>query len=261
VAHLPDGFLSPPVLAGTAVMSAVALTIAARRSRAVLGHREAPLHGAATAFIFAAQALNFPLGTGTSAHLFGATLAAVLLGPASAMLVMFAVVLIQALLFQDGGVTALGANTLNLAVVAVMVSWGLFRWISALAGGASRRVLVAAGVAAYGSTAAVGLAVAFELVLSGLVPAGPALVVVGGGHAVAGLAEAGLTVAILAVVARGRPELLAGAVPSRPAARRLAWAAVLASVATIAAAVWLSSTQPDLFEAAAERLRVPGRTP
>jgi ABC-type Co2+ transport system permease subunit len=111
------------------------------------------------------------------------------------------------------------------------------------------------------STAAVGIAVALELALSGLVPARPALVVVGGGHAVAGVAEAGLTVAILAVVARGRPELLAGAVPSRPAARRLAWAAVLASLATIVAAVWLSSSQPDVFEAAARRLRVPGGTP
>ncbi|HET7039602.1 MAG TPA: energy-coupling factor ABC transporter permease, partial [Gemmatimonadales bacterium] len=255
---LPDAVLSPPVLIGTAVLSAAALTAAARRSRSVLGYREAPLHGAATAFIFAAQALNFPLGAGTSAHLFGATLSVVLLGPASAMLVMFAVLLIQALLFQDGGITALGANVLNLAVLAVLVSWALFRWISALAVG-PRRILIAAGVAGYCSTAAVGVAVALELALSGLVPAGPALALVGGGHAVAGLAEAAITVAILAVVARGRPELLAGAVPSRPAARRLAWAAVVASAVTIAAAVWLSSSQPDVLEAAAQRL--PGRTP
>ena len=260
MAHLPDGVLSPAVLAGAAALSAAALAAAARRARA-LGHREAPLHGAATAFIFAAQALTFPLGAGTSAHLFGATLAVVLLGPASAMLVMFAVLLIQALLFQDGGITALGANTLNLAVVAVLVSRAAYRWISALAGTARRRVLIAAGVAAWTSTAAVGAAVALELVLSGLVPAGPALIVVGGGHLVAGMAEAAITIAILAVVARGRPELLAGAVPSRPAARRLAWAAVLASAATIAAAVWLSSSQPELLDAAAVRLGLPGRTP
>jgi cobalt/nickel transport system permease protein len=254
VAHIPDGFLSPSVLAGTAAASVAALAVAARRSRATLGEREAPILGAATAFIFAAQMLNFPLGAGTSAHLLGGTLVAVILGPWSAMLVVFAVVLIQALLFQDGGLAALGANTLNLAVLGVGIGWLLFRWGYALAGAGPRRLLAAAGVAAYGSTAAVGGAVALELAWSGLVPAGPALLVVGGSHAIVGLAEAALTVTILAMVARSRPELLAHAVKARPAARRLAWGAALGSLALAVLAAYLGSSRPDALQAAAARL-------
>jgi cobalt/nickel transport system permease protein len=254
VAHIPDGFLSPPVLAGTTLASVAALAVAARRSRSTLGQREAPLLGAATAFIFAAQMLNFPLGAGTSAHLLGGTLAAVILGPWSAMLVIFAVVLIQALLFQDGGVAALGANTLNLAVLGVGVGWLLFRWGCALAGAGPRRLLAAAAVGAYGSTAAVGGAVALELAFSNLVPAGPALLVVGGSHAIVGLGEAGLTVTILAVLARSRPELLAHATQSTRGARRLAWAATVTSLAVAAVGVSLGSSLPDALETAAGRL-------
>ena len=237
MAHIPDGFLSPSVLAGTAAASAAALAVAARRSRATLGEREAPILGAATAFIFAAQTLNFPLGAGTSAHLLGGTLVAVILGPSSAMLVVFAVVLIQALLFQDGGLAALGANTLNLAVLGVGVGWLLFRWGYALAGAGRRSLLAAATVAAYGSTA-----------------------VVGGSHAIVGLAEAALTFTILALVARSRPELLAHAVKARPAARRLAWGAALGSLALAVFAAYLGSARPDALQSAAARLGL-GRAP
>jgi cobalt/nickel transport system permease protein len=258
VAHIPDGFLSPPVLAGTAAASIAALAVATRRSRATLGEREAPVLGAATAFIFAAQMLNFPLGAGTSAHLLGGTLAAILLGPWSAMLVLFAVVLIQALLFQDGGIAALGANTLNLAVLGPGVGWLVFRWGNALAGPGRRRLLVAAALAAYGSTAVVGGAVAVELAFSGIVPAGPALLVVGGSHAIVGLAEAGLTVMILAGVARSRPELLARAAAPRARTRRLAWGAAVAALTLAILAVYVGSSRPDALEAATARLGLGG---
>jgi cobalt/nickel transport system permease protein len=177
------------------------------------------------------------------------------------MLVMFAVVLIQALLFQDGGIAALGANTLNLAVLGVGTGWILFRWAYALAGAGRRRLLVAAAFAAYGSTVLVGAAVAVELAWSGLVPVGPALMVVGGGHAIVGLAEAGLTLAILALVARSRPELLAPAAPQQARGRTVAWIAAAAAMALATAAVYFGSVRPDALEAATARLGLgAGRT-
>jgi cobalt/nickel transport system permease protein len=261
VAHIPDGFLSPPVLGGAGLATVAALAVAARRSRRALGEREAPLLGAATAFVFAAQMLNFPVGAGTSAHLLGGTLVAIVLGPWSAMLVMFAVVLIQALLFQDGGIAALGANSLNLAVLGAGGGWLLFRWSCSLTGTGPRRLLAAAAVAAFGSTVLVGLAVALELALSRLIPIGPALAVVGGSHAVVGLAEAGLTVAIVATLARGRPDLLAAAgAPPAAHVRALAWVATAAALAVAAFAIWAASSAPDVLETAVARLGLNGES-
>ena len=258
MAHIPDGFLSPSVLAGTAAASVAALAVAARRSRATLGEREAPLLGAATAFVFAAQMLNFPIGAGTSAHLLGGTLVAVTLGPGSGMLVMFAVVLVQALLFQDGGVAALGANTLNIAVLGPGVGWLIFRTGVHLLGPGHRRRLGVVGAAAFLSTASVGVAVALELALSDLVPFGPALLVVGSVHLIVGVAEAGLTMAIFALLGRSRPELLARATAPSPAARRWAWAAAAGSLAIAVATAYLASARPDALQAAAARLGIAG---
>jgi len=149
LAHIPDGFLSPQVIAATAAVSAAALALAARKSKDSLGEQEAPLLGAATAFVFAAQMLNFPLGAGTSAHLLGGVLVAVLVGPWVGMLVLFSVLLVQALLFQDGGIAALGANTLNIAVLGVGGGYLSYRWLQALLGHGFRRQIAAAAVGAY----------------------------------------------------------------------------------------------------------------
>jgi len=253
VAHIPDGFLSIPVLAGTAAAAAAALTVAAHRSRATLGEREGPVLGATTAFVFAAQMLNFPLGIGASAHLLGAALVAVLLGPASGMLVMFAVLLVQALLFQDGGIAALGANTFNIAVLGVGGAAAVFGALRAVLGPRPRAVVVATAAAAWVSTALVGAAVAFELSLSGLVPLRAALTLVGGGHLLVGLAEAALTGMLVSVVLRARPEVLArhtrdsGWTPARAAALGIG------ALVVMAAAVVAASSQPDVLEAALER--------
>jgi cobalt/nickel transport system permease protein len=259
VAHIPDGFLSFPVLAGTAATSAAALAVAVRRSRAALGEREGPVLGAATAFVFAAQMLNFPLGVGASAHLLGATLAGLLLGPASGMLVLFAVLLVQALLFQDGGIAALGANTLNVAVIGVGAACVVFRGVRALAGDGDRSVLLAGALAAFVSTALVGLAVAVELVWSGLVPLGPALAVVGGGHIVVGVIEAALTGAMLAFVVRSRRDLLAASLAPPATGRRLAVGLVAAALLLVVAAAWVGSSRPDVLAAGLERLGLAGR--
>jgi len=254
MAHIPDGFLSAPVMAGAAAASVAALSVAVRGSRRQLEEREAPVLGAATAFVFAAQMLNFPLGAGTSAHLLGVALIGVILGPWAGMLVMFAVLLVQALLFQDGGIGALGANTLNMAVLGVGGSVLVYRWLLALLGVGRRRRVAAAAVAAFLSTLLVGSAVAAELAISGTVPLVPALVAVGGGHLLMGIGEAVITGAILAVVLRTRPELATGLAEPSHVGRALARATAIAAVGLAVAAAYLASSRPDALESALDRL-------
>lgn len=258
MAHVPDGFLSVPVMAGTAAASVASLAVAVRRTRRHLEEREAPVLGAATAFVFAAQMLNFPLGAGTSAHLLGGVLVGVILGPWAGMLVMFAVLLVQALLFQDGGIGALGANTLNMAVLGVGGGVLLYRWLLALLGVGSRRRVAAAAVAAFGSTVLVGIAVALELALSGTVPIAPALVAVGGGHVLMGVGEGVITGAILRMVLRGRPELASGVPDPSRLGRGLAWGAAGAALALALAAGYVASSRPDSLEGAIDRLGIAG---
>jgi cobalt/nickel transport system permease protein len=260
VAHIPDGFLSASVMAGTAVLSTGTLAVAVRHSRQRLAEREAPVLGATTAFVFAAQMLNFPLGAGTSAHLLGGVLVGVLVGPWAGMLVMFAVLLVQALLFQDGGVGALGANTLNVAVLGVGGGMVLFAWLQALLGAGVRRRMVAAAMAAYGSTVLVGLAVAVELALSGTVPLAPAIVAVGGGHALIGVGEGVVTVAILGLVFRVRPELIGQTTAPSSLHRGMAVATAVVAVSLAALAPFVASAKPDVLERAIERLGLDPRS-
>jgi len=204
--------------------------------------------------------LNFPLGIGASAHLLGATLVAILLGPAAGMLVMFAVLLVQALLFQDGGIAALGANTLNMAVLGVGSAALAFRALRAVLGGAPRAVVAAAALAAWLSTGLVGAAVAIELALSGLVPLSTALTVVGLGHVAIGVAEAILTGMLVSVVLRARPELLARATdPARIPVGRTAAVTGLA-LAVMVVAVVAASRQPDVLETALARFGLAARS-
>ncbi|MDP2957660.1 MAG: energy-coupling factor ABC transporter permease [Longimicrobiales bacterium] len=261
MAHIPDGFLSPPVLAGTAVLSAAALAVATRRSRSELGDREVPLAGAATAFVFAAQMFNFPIAAGTSAHLLGGVLVAVLLGPWVAMLVMLSVVLVQALVFQDGGMAALGANVLNLSVLGTGGGWLLYRGLLAATGGSLRARVASAAVAACGSAVLIGVGVAAELALSGAVRWGPALVVVGGVHVVVGLGEGAITAAVLLPLLRARPELLRpGDLPATTLGR-WATAGTAAAMVVAVAATLFASSRPDALEAAADRFGLHSVTP
>ena len=254
MAHIPDGLLSPPVIAGAAALSATAVAVAARRSRTELKDRQAPLLGAATAFVFAAQMFNFPLGAGASAHLLGGVLVAAVVGPWAAMLALFSVLLVQALLFQDGGIAALGANTLNLSVIGAGGGYLIYRWQLTLTGVGPRRRLAAAAVAAFLSATAIGAAVGAELGLSGIVPLRTAVLAVGGAHVVVGLVEAGLTVGILAMVLRARPDLVAE--PRVTTGGRLVTGVLTASLAAaLAAAAWGSSL-PDALESAAHGLGI-----
>lgn len=252
MAHIPDGFLSPAVIAGATALSATALTVAARQSRRELDDGTAPLLGAITAFVFAAQMFNFPLGAGASAHLMGGVLVAVIVGPWAGMLALFSVVLIQALLFQDGGIAALGANTLNLAVIGAGGGYLIYRWQLALLGDGRTARLLAAGTAAFIATLATGVAAGLEIGLSGMVPMDVAVLTVGGAHVLVAVAEAALTVAILGAVLRARPALLRDHAPAAPV--RLAVGGATAAVMVAAGAVLWSSSLPDAFETAAEAL-------
>lgn len=252
--HIPDGFLDLRTAATAAVLAGAALAFALRDVRRRLPARRVPLIGLSAAFVFAAQMINFPVAAGTSGHLIGAALVTVLLGPGPAVVAMTAVLLLQSLMFADGGITALGANILNLAVIAPAVAALVFALVRRLTGPGERSMLVAAGCAAWCSTLAAALACAAQLAASGIVPWSTVLPAMGAVHLVIGLAEAVITMLVLAVVLRARPEFSSGV--EEPRGRRRAIAAYGAAAA-IALAVFVApfaSSMPDGLEHVAERL-------
>ena len=144
--HIPDGFLSISIALLCWFISLVLLNCSIRQTREGLGERQIPLMGVMAAFIFAAQMINFPVVVGTSGHLLGGTLAAVTLGPWAGMLVMTSVIVVQGLLLQDGGLLVMGANILNMGLLTVTVSYGLYRLV---AGGSRGLRLLITGIAAW----------------------------------------------------------------------------------------------------------------
>jgi cobalt/nickel transport system permease protein len=250
--HVPDGFLDARTLVATAAVAAVGVALALRTVRRHLPPRRVPLIGLAAAFVFAAQMLNFPVAAGTSGHLIGAALASVLLGPAAAVVAMTAVLLLQSLMFADGGITALGANVLNLAVIAPLVAHAVYRVVRSAAGVGPQGTLLAAGFAAWCSTLAAALACAAQLAASGVADWGTVLPAMGGVHMMIGLGEAVITMLIVAVVARARPELVVPEQLADGRGRTLAWGAVLGVAAMILVAPF-ASPLPDGLEHVAER--------
>ena len=216
--HAPDGFFSLPVIVATWAVSAPAIYLALHRAGRSLTERTVPVLGVMAAFIFAAQMLNFPVAGGTSGHLIGAALAAIVLGPWAAVVALTAVVALQAIVFQAGGLVAMGANLLNLAVIPVFVAWVAFSLGRRFA--VSRgRLLVLSGICAWISVEAGALATAIELGLSGT---SPMYIVVPGmlvTHALIGLGEALITAGAVAVIYNAKRELLAnrGLVPAAAA--------------------------------------------
>jgi cobalt/nickel transport system permease protein len=205
--HIPDGFLDAKTAVAAGALAAGGLGAALRRVRITLPRRRVPLMGLAAAFVFAAQMLNFPVMGGTSGHLIGAVLTAVLLGPSAAVLVISAVLILQCLMFADGGVTALGANIFNMGLVAAGIGYAVYLPMRKMAGGL-RGCLFAAGCAAWCSTVAASVACAGQLALSGVVSWRVALPAMAGVHIFIGLGEAVITMLVLAGIARVRPELI-----------------------------------------------------
>ena len=207
--HIPDGFLSGPVVAAGYAVSGAVCALAVARANRRLGEREVPLLGMTAAFIFAAQMINFPVAGGTSGHFLGATLAAVLLGPLNACLVMAIVLTIQCLGFADGGLTALGANLFNMGIVGAIGAWLLFRALQAVLPRSRWGFLAAAAAACWVAVVVASAFCAVELAWSGISPLRVALPAMAGVHALIGVGEAAITTAVLSSVLAVRPDLIA----------------------------------------------------
>ena len=206
--HIPDGFLSAATMAITYVVSAGGVANAVRVANKKLGEKHVPLMGILAAFIFAAQMLNFPVAGGTSGHLIGAALVAIMLGPWATVIIMSAVLLAQSLIFQDGGLLALGANIFNMGIVAGFGAHYLYRLTGSLVGDNRKGKLVSGFVAAWGSVFLASIACALELAVSGVSPLGVVLPAMAGVHALIGIGEGLITVAVLSMVLATRADLL-----------------------------------------------------
>ena len=257
--HIPDGFLSAGVATGTWAASAAALGWALRAERRDPERVPAGTLGALSAFVFAVQMVNVPLLPGTSGHLVGGMLAAALVGPWRGIVVMAVVLAVQALLFQDGGVTTFGANLLTMGVAGSLGGHGVASLaIRAFPG---VRGLVAGPVAGAFLATLVGAAfVAVALALSGLYPVWAVLPVLLSLHLPIALLEAALTGAILATVLRWRPDLVRGLQPAGAPVSRSApvLGGLIVALAVAAFLAPFASTLPDGLEAAAERLGFAG---
>lgn len=206
--HIPDGFLSVPVALIGWLLAILFIGLALRQTREQFDERQIPLMGVMAAFIFAAQAINFPVLGGTSGHLLGGALAAIMLGPWAAVLVMAAVIGLQGLLFQDGGLLVMGWNIMNMGVLTVFTGAAIFRLVRDwLADG--RVTLILGGAAgAWLSVMVAALATSLELAASAISPLNFVLPAMLGVHAFIGLGEAIITVGALLLIYSTRPDLL-----------------------------------------------------
>ncbi len=254
--HIPDGFIDAKTIALTSVLSAAGVGGALYRLKRSLLERRVPLLGLSAAFIFAAQMLNFPVAGGTSGHLIGGALAVVLLGPSAAVIVLCSVLILQCFLFADGGITALGANIFNMAIVSVVVAGAVHGFLGRMFGGKLRGRLTATGFAAWTSTVAASVACAGELALSGTAPwrvVFPAMVHV---HMVIGAGEALMTTLIVAAVARLRPELFSEVTESSSPGRstELVFGGLLTAIGLAIFVAPVACGWPDGLEKIAETL-------
>lgn len=211
--HVPDGFLDVPTSLTTAGLAVVGVGVALRGARRELDDRTAPLAGLVAAFVFAAQMLKFPVGAGTSGHLLGGALAAVLVGPWTATLSMAVVLLVQSLFFADGGLTALGTNITLLGIVGVWTGWLVFRGAQRVLPQRVAMVVPAAAVAALVSVPAAALAFTGLYAVGGQVPIPlvPLALTMVGWHTLIGLGEAAITGLAVSSVVLARPDLVHGA--------------------------------------------------
>ncbi|MFD4606366.1 energy-coupling factor ABC transporter permease [Streptomyces sp. NPDC058464] len=211
--HVPDGFIDAPTSAVTAVVAAGALAVSLRGARRELDERTAPLAGLVAAFIFAVQMLNFPVAAGTSGHLLGGALAAILVGPYTGVLCVSVVLLMQGILFADGGLTALGVNITDMAIVTTVVAYAVFRGLLKVLPRGRRSVTAAAFVAALLSVPAAAVAFTLLYAVGGTtdVALGKVAGAMIGVHVLIGVGEAAITALTVGAVVAVRPDLVYGA--------------------------------------------------
>jgi cobalt/nickel transport system permease protein len=210
--HIPDGFFDAATSLAAGVLAVGAVGISLRRARAELAEATAPLAGLVAVFVFAGQMINFPLAAGTSGHLLGAALAAILVGPATAVLAMTVVLTVQALVFADGGITALGLNLLNMAVIAPLAAYIVFRGLGRVLPRTRAWALLSAFLAGWASVVAAALAFSLEFAIGGTTAVDAASVTTAmvAVHAGIGLVEGAITALVVGSVAALRPDLVYG---------------------------------------------------
>ncbi|MFE2299679.1 energy-coupling factor ABC transporter permease [Streptomyces sp. NPDC059445] len=211
--HVPDGFINAPVSAVTGVVAAGAVAVSLRGARRELDERTAPLAGLVAAFIFAVQMLNFPVAAGTSGHLLGGALAAILVGPFTGVLCVSVVLLMQGILFADGGLTALGVNITDMAIVTTVVAYAVFRGLVKVLPRTRRSVTVASFVAALLSVPAAAVAFTLIYAIGGTTDVALSKVATAmvGVHVLIGIGEAVITALTVGAVIAVRPDLVYGA--------------------------------------------------
>lgn len=248
--HIPDGFLSLAVSILCWFITVLVIGTAISRTNKSLGERQIPLMGVMAAFIFAAQMINFPVAGGTSGHLLGGALAAIVLGPWAGMLVMTAVIAVQALLFQDGGLIVMGANILNMGLVTTAIGYGLYRSVS----GKSKIVkLAVTGIAAWLSVMAGALLTSLQLWLSGTSQLELVIPAMLGVHALIGLGEALITVFALGFILQTRPDLVGEGSESAKGSK--AWVYIGGVIALIVVLLSpFASADPDGLERVATNM-------
>src|SRR4030042_6681382 len=207
--HIPDGFLTTPTIATTYAVSTGAVGFGLREARKKLAEKHVPMMGILAAFIFAAQMLNFPIMGGTSGHFVGAALAAILLGPWAAVIIMSCVLIAQCLIFQDGGLLALGANIFNMGIVACFSSYYIYRLAIRFLGENNRGILLGGVIGAWVSVFLASTACGIELWVSGTAPAQVAIPAMAGWHALIGIGEGLITMGVLSLVLATRKDLVA----------------------------------------------------
>jgi len=203
--HIPDGFLTIVVSLLFWLATVIMVGIAISRTNRTLGEKQIPLMGIMAAFIFAAQMINFPVAGGTSGHFLGGALASIVLGPWAGILVMTAVVGVQALLFQDGGLLVMGANIFNMGILTAVIGFGLYRLVINQKRGVR---LTVAGIGSWLATMAAALLTSLQLWLSSTTRLEIVVPAMLGVHALIGIGEAMITVAALSFIERTRPDLL-----------------------------------------------------
>jgi cobalamin biosynthesis protein CbiM len=211
--HIPDGFINVPVSGAAVLVSASAIALALKKSRGSMEQEVAPMAGLTAVFIFAVQMLNFPVAAGTSGHLLGGALAAILVGPWVALLAMTVVLSLQAFIFADGGLSAIGLNIFNMGVVTVLIGWFTFKFILRILPKKNSSVVAASAIAAFISVpiSALGFVVEYAIGGSGIIDLDKVLGAMLSVHVLIGLGEAAISALTIGAVLATRSDLVYGA--------------------------------------------------
>jgi len=199
--HIPDGFLNLPTLIVTNGVSIGILIPAIKKINKTLSPKRIPLMGLSAAFVFTAQLLSFPVIGGTSVHIIGAVLVSILLGPFSGLIIVSSALVLQALIFQHGGILTLGANILNMGIIGCLVGYLIYRAFS-------KNIFLGSGLAAFITILLAATFCAIELGISGTVPLKTGLIAMVTAHIFAGIVESLVTVSVLGAISKVRSDLL-----------------------------------------------------